>query len=179
MHFFLTFIYFWDRERQSMNGGGSEREGDTESETGSRLWAVSTEPNAGLELTDCKTMTWAEVGCLTDWATQVPLFVYFWERDCTSRGGAEKGRQRIRSWLCTKSSKPDVRLELTNCKIMSWAAVSRSTDRPTQAPKSRDLNGLYKDLNLNQVVEHEVTFTLECAHVNWYVICPITGVSES
>ena len=23
--FFLTFIYFWDRERQSMNGGGSER----------------------------------------------------------------------------------------------------------------------------------------------------------
>ena len=24
-YFFLTFIYFWDRERQSMNGGGSER----------------------------------------------------------------------------------------------------------------------------------------------------------
>ena len=35
--FFSTFIYFWDRERQSMNGGGAEREGDTESETGSRL----------------------------------------------------------------------------------------------------------------------------------------------
>ena len=35
--FFLTFIYFWDRERQSINGGGAEREGDTESETGSRL----------------------------------------------------------------------------------------------------------------------------------------------
>ena len=34
---FSTFIYFWDRERQSMNGGGAEREGDTESETGSRL----------------------------------------------------------------------------------------------------------------------------------------------
>ena len=32
-----------------MNGGGSEREGDTESETGSRLWAVSTEPDAGFE----------------------------------------------------------------------------------------------------------------------------------
>ena len=27
------FIYFWDRERQSMNRGGAEREGDTESET--------------------------------------------------------------------------------------------------------------------------------------------------
>ena len=35
--FFSTFIYFWDRERQSMNGRGAEREGDTESETGSRL----------------------------------------------------------------------------------------------------------------------------------------------
>ena len=36
-NFFSTFIYFGDRERQSMNGGGAEREGDTESETGSRL----------------------------------------------------------------------------------------------------------------------------------------------
>ena len=35
--FFSTFIYFWDRERQSMNGGRAEREGDTELETGSRL----------------------------------------------------------------------------------------------------------------------------------------------
>ena len=56
-----------------MNGGGSEREGDTESETGSRLWAVSTEPDAGLELMDRKIMTWAEVGRLTDWATPAPV----------------------------------------------------------------------------------------------------------
>ena len=40
-----------------MNGRGSEREGDTESEAGSRLRAVSTEPNAGLELTDREIMT--------------------------------------------------------------------------------------------------------------------------
>ena len=40
-----------------MNGGGSEREGDTESETGSRLGAVSTESDAGLELTDGEIMT--------------------------------------------------------------------------------------------------------------------------
>ena len=76
-YFFLTFIYFWDRERQSMNGGGSERGGDTESETGSRLWAVSTEPDTGLELPDCVIVTWAEVGRLTDWATQAPLILYF------------------------------------------------------------------------------------------------------
>ena len=56
--FFSTFIYFWDRERQSMNGGGADREGDTESETGSRLRAISAEPDAGLELTDREIVTW-------------------------------------------------------------------------------------------------------------------------
>ena len=55
-----------------MNGGGSEREGDTESEAGFRLWAVGTEPDAGLELTDHEIMTWAEVVRLTDRATQAP-----------------------------------------------------------------------------------------------------------
>ena len=69
--FFLMFIYFWDRERQRMNGGGSESEGDTELETGSRLWAVITEPDAGLELTERDIMTWTEVGRSTDWATLV------------------------------------------------------------------------------------------------------------
>ena len=66
------FIYFWDRERQSMSGGGAEREGDTESEAGSRLWAVSTEPDMGLKLTNREIMTRAKVGRSTDWATQEP-----------------------------------------------------------------------------------------------------------
>ena len=57
-YFFNVFIYFWDRERQSMNGGGAEREGDTESETGSRLRAISPEPDAGLELMDREIVTW-------------------------------------------------------------------------------------------------------------------------
>ena len=41
-----------------MSGVGSEkeREGDTESEAGSRFSAVSTEPNVGLELVNCKIM---------------------------------------------------------------------------------------------------------------------------
>ena len=34
-----------------------QREGDTESKTGSRLGAVSIEPDAGLELTDHEIMT--------------------------------------------------------------------------------------------------------------------------
>ena len=49
-----------------MSWGGAEREGDTDSETGSRLRAVSTEPDTGLELMNREIMTWAEVGCLTD-----------------------------------------------------------------------------------------------------------------
>ena len=40
-----------------MNGGGAEREGDTESETGSRLRAISPEPDAGLELMDREIVT--------------------------------------------------------------------------------------------------------------------------
>ena len=66
------FIYFWDKAKQSMSGGGAEGEGDTESEAGSGLWAVSTKPDVGLEPTNPEIMTWAEVGCLTDWATQAP-----------------------------------------------------------------------------------------------------------
>ena len=34
-----------------MNRGAAEREGDTESEAGSRLLAISPEPDVGLELT--------------------------------------------------------------------------------------------------------------------------------
>ena len=40
-----------------MSERGPEREGDMESEAGSRLRAVSTEPDAGLELTDYEIMT--------------------------------------------------------------------------------------------------------------------------
>ena len=38
--------------------GEEQREGDTESEAGSRLRAISTEPDAGLELTDREIVTW-------------------------------------------------------------------------------------------------------------------------
>ena len=40
-----------------MSRGGAEREGDAESEAGSRLRAVSTEPDAGPELTNREIMT--------------------------------------------------------------------------------------------------------------------------
>ena len=37
----LFLIFIFERERQSMSGGGAEREGDTESKTVSRLQAVA------------------------------------------------------------------------------------------------------------------------------------------
>ena len=76
-----------------MSWGGAEREGDTESEAGSKLWAVSTEPDAGLELTDREIVTWAEVGRSTDWATQAPLFVYLFRERDSKHIGAGKGER--------------------------------------------------------------------------------------
>ena len=47
----LTFLVY------STSRGGAEREEDTESEAGSTLQAVSTEPDAGLEPTNCEIIT--------------------------------------------------------------------------------------------------------------------------
>ena len=52
-----AFIYFSEKVSESTSRGGAEREGDTESEAGSRLRAVSTEPNAGLKPTNHEIMT--------------------------------------------------------------------------------------------------------------------------
>ena len=57
LFFFFTIYLFLDRERQSMSRGGAEREGDTESKADSRLRAVSTESDSGLELTNRKMVT--------------------------------------------------------------------------------------------------------------------------
>ena len=67
------FIFETETERdEAWVGGGAEREGDTEPEAASRLWAVCTEPDMGLKLTNREVMTGAKVGGLTDWTTQVP-----------------------------------------------------------------------------------------------------------
>ena len=63
------FIYFGEREWDRVWVGEGQREGATESEAGSRFWAVSTEPDVGLELMDYEIMTWVEVGRPTYWAT--------------------------------------------------------------------------------------------------------------
>ena len=55
--FFNVYLFLRGRKRQSVSRAGAEREGETECEAGFRLRAVSTEPDAGLELTDRKIMT--------------------------------------------------------------------------------------------------------------------------
>ena len=48
------------------------------------------------------------------------MFIYlFWERDSTSKGGAEKERKRIPSRLCTISAELDVGLKTMNREIMT------------------------------------------------------------
>ena len=51
------YLFLGERQRQSTSRGRAERDGDTESEAGSRLQAVSTEPDAGLELTNHQIVT--------------------------------------------------------------------------------------------------------------------------
>ena len=51
------FIFERDRDRMRVGEEQRERERDTEFEAGSRLWAVSTGPDAGLELTNREIMT--------------------------------------------------------------------------------------------------------------------------
>ena len=61
LRFFKCLFIFRGREREREReivcrwGRDREREGDTESEPGSRLRTVSAEPDAGLELTNCNT----------------------------------------------------------------------------------------------------------------------------
>ena len=58
---FFSCFFIFERETECEQGRG--REGDTELEAASRICAVSTEPDVGLEPTSHEIMTWAEVRC--------------------------------------------------------------------------------------------------------------------
>ena len=57
IHYAISNVYLFLRETDRMQWVGAEREGDTETEAGTRLRAVSTEPGSGLELRSCEIMT--------------------------------------------------------------------------------------------------------------------------
>ena len=69
---FLMFYLFLREERDRVWAVEAAERGrqDLKQAPGSDL---SAEPNAGLKLRDREIMTWAEVGCLPNWTTQVPL----------------------------------------------------------------------------------------------------------
>ena len=54
---FFQCLFLRESERQSVSGGGAEREGDTESEAGSGLGVVITEPDAGPKPTNREIMS--------------------------------------------------------------------------------------------------------------------------
>ena len=98
-----------------MQVGEAQREGDIESEAGSRLQAVSTEPDVGLQLTTCEIVTWAKVRPLTGWATQAPLCLFTLKdsvrththththtHTCEWGRSRRRGRERILSRLRTQ-----------------------------------------------------------------------------
>ena len=72
---FFVFNFFnvclFVRETEYEWGRGRERETQNQKQA-PRLRAVSAESDAGLERTNREIMTWVEVGCLTNWATQGP-----------------------------------------------------------------------------------------------------------
>ena len=50
-------MLIFEREREKESKQWKDREGDKESEVGSRLSAVSTEPNTGLKPMNCEIIT--------------------------------------------------------------------------------------------------------------------------
>ena len=68
---FFSNVYFWDRDRVWTGKGQRERERERESSAGSRLWAVSTEPDTGLEPTNHE-------------------IIYFWESEKAWAGEGQR-----------------------------------------------------------------------------------------
>ena len=143
----MFYLFLRERETEHKWGGGAERE--TESEAGSRLWAVSTEPHGGLEPMNREIMTWAEVSHLIDRTTQAPLFIFIlkkWlfifererererehEQGVAERDGDTETKAGSRLWAI--SPEPHMGLKTTNREIMTWAEVSHLTDWATQVP---------------------------------------------
>ena len=107
--FFFNVLFIFERQRESVSWGGAEREGDTKSKAGSRLWAVSIEPHMGLELVYHKIVTWTEVRSLTKWAAQAPPFRGFIVLNFTFR--------YVPFWVnfCER------------CKVYIWKSICSST----------------------------------------------------
>ena len=112
------------------SGRGAERESD--SKAGSRLWAVSTEPDMGLEPTNHEITTWAKVEGFTDCATQVLPPNHLYERK-------SEDNMELTKWTSTYSQrkiiptlKGDAFTGMEGCLWHRWASGDYTTVRVAQ-----------------------------------------------
>ena len=91
--FFNIYLFLGQRETEHERGRGRER---GRHRIGNRLQALSHQSRAwrGARTHGPRDRDLAEVGCLTDCATQAPLNVYFWERESCRVQVGEKQRER-------------------------------------------------------------------------------------
>ena len=141
-----------------MNGGGAEREGDTESETGSRIPSHQPRARRRARTHGPRDRDLAEVGRLTDCATQAPLiffltFIYFWDRERQSmnRGGAEREKE-TQNQKQAPGSEPSAQspTQGSNSRtVRSWPEL-KSDALPTEPPR-RPPNLYFKQITLTTV----------------------------
>ena len=148
LFFFFNFfkcLFIFKRER--VWAGEGQREGATESEVGFRLSAVSTEPDVGFKPTNCEIMTWIEVRCSTDWATQAPLKKAFFKKACIT--------------LLTQPDLTDIyrSLYLNNRRILSHSFQVHNGERWRQG---------YDFLNLHCEIRNERKHSLEVQWANCF-----------
>ena len=85
-------MFIFERARQSTSGGGVERHRTPngvgewgETQNPKQLQALAVSMDVGLKLRNCEIMTQAEIGHLTDWATQTPpQKCFLMNRKCSS-----------------------------------------------------------------------------------------------
>ena len=88
LYFLFFFLIYFESEREKVRE--RQREGVRERIL-SRLHVASAEPDLALTLMSCESMPWAkpQVQHLTNWATQVALFLLFFKflKKCSTRHG--------------------------------------------------------------------------------------------
>ena len=134
--------------------GGVEREGDTESEAapGPELSAQS--PTRG---SNSRTviMTWAEVRCLTDWATQAPQTPYLMDKETEG----QKGSLQV----------IPVQLRIHIPSLSAWLGILCTT-RPLGSPHWIPSHCTISTLDLRHERSEETSFGNEHRHLLSYFL---------
>ena len=119
---FLKVFYLVLRER----AGEGKRERETQNLKQTPSFELS-QPDEGLEPKNSEIITWAEVRCLTDWATQVPLLLFIFKPYLTG----------VDFYVCCK-----VRFALYCCGWYVWRKSSLTQVSSWQ--KEENFNSLFR-----------------------------------